>query len=187
MNKTKTGKAMLWTAGVGIYLVGRIVLLNFLKVFAFLGIAASLHLSPALNAKVIIPWVLDETKTIKEETLRASSKILKEFAETKKGKIHVLVINDDTAESLQMLAPQKINAFKVNYLQIEAAEKNTYWVIHTTKKQSLLILPSEAAQTNFSTRMARAEFFIVNPYLQKGEIDRALSEGIVAITTLLLT
>jgi hypothetical protein len=53
VRQTKTGKAILWTVGVGIYVAGRILLLNFLKAFAFLGIAISLHFSNVVQATQI--------------------------------------------------------------------------------------------------------------------------------------
>lgn len=188
MKQSRGYRAILWTTGVGIYLAGRIVILNFLKVFAFVGIAASLHFSLPLEAKEVkeAPWVLDETHAIKKEVLNSTQKMLVEFATKEKLSLRILVINEESSEeTLVSLAQKKIDEFKLEHLIV--GDNNTlYWVLEPKSKQNVFIVPKERLVAKLKERLNRIEDLVILPYLQKGNLNQALAEGSAALTTLLL-
>lgn len=47
-------KSLLWSLGIGVYVVGRVAFVNFLKAFAFVGIAFSVSfMPPSMEPKVL--------------------------------------------------------------------------------------------------------------------------------------
>jgi hypothetical protein len=187
VRQSKGYRAMMWTTGVGIYLAGRIVILNFLKAFAFVGIAASLNFSSPIEAKtpMDVPWVLDETHSIKLGVLRSTQKILLEFAQKEKVNLRILVINEEPSENLTTLAQKKIEQFKLEHLLIKDS-KTIYWVLEPKNKRSVFVVPQEMLVAKLKERLNRIEDLVITPYLQKDNPSQALAEGSVAMTTLLL-
>ncbi len=176
----------LWPLGVCLFVLSRVLLINFFKVV----LLSSMLIGPQLwravhaNEHATTPWVIDEQHILTTPTINGLTQILSGSARNRDIHVRVLVVSQD-GENVKPILKQKIIEWK-NKIPQHLREKTAFLVINIATGQSHIVLGNQIQQTeSLETSLGRIQQKIILPGLQKGSIDSAVTEGVVGLTTVL--
>lgn len=134
-----------------------------------------------------IPWVIDEQNLLHENASKGVAQMLAGSAKRKNIAVRMLLLNNVSDGNLELTSMQKI--IELEAKNPKAHMKNTiYIVINAVKAQSVIVLgdniPKSAA---LNESVSRIYSQIIIPALIAGNIENAVRESAVAMTTVLDT
>ncbi len=136
------------------------------------------------NEVSTIPWVIDEQRILTTPTTNGITQILSGSAKNRDIHVRVLVVRQD-GENVKAILKQKIIEWK-NKIPNHLGEKTVFLVINTATNQSHIVLGNQIQKTDsLETSLARIQQKMIGPGLEKGHIDNAVTQGVVALTTVL--
>lgn len=173
-----------WPFGVGLYVLARIILLNFLKLFACLAMTLHLQFNLVHHEPVVAPWVFDEEQVLSTTTSAGISQVLSESA--KKSNIYVrVIVVKYTGENARAQAKQKMLEVD-NTNPFHQQNKTVYLILNASTHESYLFAGDKIKRTPVLLEgILRIEQNIIDPNLKTGNIENAAREGSVALMTIL--
>ncbi|MBS0288755.1 MAG: hypothetical protein JSS07_01800 [Proteobacteria bacterium] len=187
-NLTKYSPLCLWLLAMRSLLTFRTLFFNFTKIFVLVCAFLASHFWHVAQANTVVelPWIIDEYHLISTAAMKGVTDVLAQSAQSGHAHIRVLVLNVQS-ENLKEIINQKVMESQ-NRLPFALKEKTTFFVINLGTNQSVVLLAKALAKTDpLNQSLKRIQQKIVLPLLENGEIEQALAQGVVALTTVLET
>ncbi len=176
----------LWPFGVSLVVGIRIVFMNFAKSFMFMVFFCVGQFWHAVKANPMddLPWILDEPQILSHKVNAGIAHILAESAHNRNIHIRVIIL-DMQGDNLKEKVNQKVMEFR-NKIPNAAQRITTFYIINLATNKSSILLGEELVKTDpLMQSLIRIQHHIILPLLAQGQIDNALAQGVVALTTVL--
>ncbi len=162
---------------------------TFLKVILSIGILLGLsffYVANAYSSPGALPWVIDEQDLFPLSQSSGITHVLASSAMNRDIHVRVVLVNVP-AENAKELINQKVVEYK-NRIPHSMKEKTNFLVINLRTNESRILLGNEIQRTApLIESLVRIQNDIVLPSLSQGDIKAAVSQGAVAIATVLDT
>lgn len=173
---------MLWA-----YLFGRVFCINFLKISLCIALTFGTHFKSALHSNEVpkTPWVVDEHQMLSPAVSAGITNVLAESARKRNVHVRVLVLQNASQELADMEVKRKVMEWENKDRSLEL-NKTVYFIIHVIKGESEIILGNSLQKNaSFHENVQRIQNGIIQPILATGNIEKAVTEGVVALVTVL--
>ncbi len=176
-----------WPLLVWTYFLGRVFCLNFFKVFLCVALTFGTHFKSALHANEIpkTPWVIDEHQILSPAVSAGITNVLAESARNRNVHVRVMVLRFASHEMAQIEAKRVVSEWE-NRDPSLALNKTVYFIIHAARGESDIILGKNLQNNaSFHENTHRVKQGIIQPILATGNIEKAATEGAIALVTVL--
>ncbi len=132
-------------------------------------------------------FVYDEQEVLSQKTLQSLEHVLNASATYRNIHVRVVVLNIKDDEHTQKIIQQKWIAYK-NKLPVQVKGKSSFLIINLATNKSIIFLAEAINQTEpMLQNVKNVQREMINPLLQRGEVEISLMQGAIALTTILDT
>ncbi len=133
-----------------------------------------------------LPWIIDEQSIVPSKVIESMGHVLGQTASNRNIHLRVVVINIQQ-ENVKELIHQKVIEYK-NKVPHQVQGITSFLVINLGTNQSYIFLGNDLSQTqSMIQNLKHVQKEIILPALEQQELVNALTQGAIAITTVLYT
>jgi len=138
------------------------------------------------NESTSTPFIIDSDNVLAQNLYNHTIKILQQAAKTNNIHVHLFILNKPLGEPLVEVSSQLIRTFESSHPEESTEKKMAYLFINLFTRESTIFLGSHVQKTAaLVAGLTNIQEEIVSPALSKGYHDKAIVEGVIALTTVL--